>query len=78
MPARAWSRPSSNRTTRCWTPGCAATRSPLEALQAGLRAGTLAGAFVPVLAGSAFKNRGVEPLLDAVVDYLPRPGRDES
>ena len=46
----------------------------LDALQAGLRKGTLAGAFVPVLAGSAFKNRGVEPLLDAVVDYLPRPG----
>ncbi len=46
----------------------------VELLQAGLRAGTLAGAFVPVLAGSAFKNRGVEPLLDAVVDYLPRPG----
>jgi len=47
---------------------------PLAALQAGLRAGTLASAFVPVLAGSAFRNRGVEPLLDAVVDYLPRPG----
>ncbi len=47
---------------------------PVESLQAGLRAGTLAGAFVPVLAGAAFKNRGVEPLLDAVVDYLPRPG----
>ncbi len=46
----------------------------LEALQACLRKGTLASAFVPVLAGSAFKNRGVEPLLDAVVDYLPRPG----
>jgi elongation factor G len=46
----------------------------LEALQAGLRKGTLAAAFVPVLAGSAFKNRGVEPLLDAIVDYLPRPG----
>ena len=48
----------------------------LEALQACLRTGTLAGAFVPVLAGSAFKNRGVEPLLDAVVDYLPRPGEN--
>lgn len=47
---------------------------PLESVQAGLRRGTLAGAFVPVLAGSAFKNRGVEPLLDAVVAYLPRPG----
>ena len=46
----------------------------IEALQACLRQGTLAAAFVPVLAGSAFKNRGVEPLLDAVVDYLPRPG----
>jgi elongation factor G len=47
---------------------------PVEALQACLRKGTLAAAFVPVLAGSAFRNRGVEPLLDAVVDYLPRPG----
>ena len=46
----------------------------IDALQACLRKGTLASAFVPVLAGSAFKNRGVEPLLDAVVDYLPRPG----
>ncbi len=46
----------------------------VETLRAGLRTGTLASAFVPVLAGSAFKNRGVEPLLDAVVDYLPRPG----
>jgi elongation factor G len=47
---------------------------PVEALQAALRKGTLASAFVPVLAGSAFKNRGVEPLLDAVVTYLPAPG----
>jgi elongation factor G len=46
----------------------------IAVLQAGLRKGTLASAFVPVLAGSAFKNRGVEPLLDAVVGYLPRPG----
>jgi elongation factor G len=46
----------------------------VDALVAGLRAGTLAAAFVPVLAGSAFRNRGVEPLLDAVVAYLPRPG----
>ncbi|HEY9023555.1 MAG TPA: GTP-binding protein, partial [Burkholderiaceae bacterium] len=45
-----------------------------DVLRALLRKGTLAGAFVPVLAGSAFRNRGVEPLLDAVVDYLPRPG----
>ncbi|RZI80554.1 MAG: elongation factor G [Rubrivivax sp.] len=46
---------------------------PLSALQACIRKGTLSGAFVPVLAGSAFKNKGVEPLLDAVVDYLPSP-----
>ena len=45
-----------------------------EQLRAGIRQGTLSGAFVPVLAGSAFKNRGVEPLLDAVVAYLPAPG----
>ncbi|MGC3963961.1 MAG: elongation factor G [Rhodocyclaceae bacterium] len=45
----------------------------LEMLQACLRRGTIAGAFVPVLAGSAFKNRGIEPLLDAVVDDLPSP-----
>jgi elongation factor G len=38
-----------------------------------IRKGTLAGAFVPVLCGSAFKNKGVEPLLDAVVAYLPSP-----
>ena len=42
-------------------------------LRSCLRRGTLSGAFVPALAGSAFKNRGVEPLLDAVVDYLPAP-----
>ena len=45
-----------------------------ELLRAAIRAGTLAGAFVPVLAGSAFKNKGVEPLLDAIVDFLPAPG----
>ncbi len=45
-----------------------------EALRAGLRAATIAGELVPVLAGSAFRNRGVEPLLDAVVAYLPAPG----
>ncbi len=45
----------------------------VDLLRVGLRKGVLAGAFVPALAGSAFKNRGVEPLLDAVVDYLPSP-----
>lgn len=44
-----------------------------EVLKACIRKGTIAGAFVPVLCGSAFKNKGVQPLLDAVVDYLPSP-----
>ena len=42
-------------------------------LKALIRKGTLAQAFVPVLCGSAFKNKGVQTLLDAVVDYLPSP-----
>ena len=44
-----------------------------EQLKACLRQGTLAGDFVPVLTGTAFKNKGVQPLLDAVVDYMPSP-----
>jgi elongation factor G len=42
-------------------------------LKALIRKGTLNFDFVPVLCGSAFKNKGVQPLLDAVVDYLPSP-----
>ncbi|MFN7397695.1 MAG: elongation factor G, partial [Sandaracinobacter sp.] len=42
-------------------------------LKALIRKGTLAFDFVPVLCGSAFKNKGVQPLLDAVIDYLPSP-----
>ena len=38
-----------------------------------IRKGTLEQAFVPVLCGSAFKNKGVQPLLDAVIDYMPSP-----
>ncbi len=44
-----------------------------ETLKACIRKGTVGGAFIPVLCGSAFKNKGVQPLLDAVVDYLPSP-----
>ena len=44
-----------------------------EMLRRALRAGTLTGRVTPVLAGSAFKNKGVQPLLDAIVDYLPSP-----
>ena len=49
----------------------------VELLQRCIRAGVRKRAFVPVLAGSAFRNRGVEPLLDAVVDWLPAPGERE-
>jgi elongation factor G len=38
-----------------------------------IRKATITGAFFPVLAGSSFKNKGVQPLLDAVIDYLPSP-----
>ena len=44
-----------------------------ETLRRCLRTGTCNLAFVPVMCGSAFKNKGVQPLLDAVVDYLPSP-----
>jgi len=42
-------------------------------LKRGLRAATIAGEVVPVLCGSAFKNKAVQPLLDAIIDYLPSP-----
>lgn len=44
-----------------------------EEIRTALRRGTIAGTIVPVLCGSAFKNKGVQLLLDAVVDYLPAP-----
>ena len=45
----------------------------LEEMRKSIRKSTLALKIVPVLAGSAFKNKGIQPLLDAVVDYLPSP-----
>ena len=44
-----------------------------DELRTTLRTATIAGAVVPVLNGTAFKNKGVQPLLDAVVEYLPSP-----
>ncbi len=45
----------------------------VDDLRQGLRRATISGHLVPVLCGSALKNKGVQPLLDAVVDYLPSP-----
>src|SRR5579864_4409516 len=44
-----------------------------DQIRRAVRAGTLADEITPVLLGSAFKNKGVQPLLDAVIDYLPSP-----
>ena len=46
---------------------------PADVLRAGVRRATLSGALVPVVCGAALRNKGVQPLLDAVVDYLPSP-----
>ena len=45
----------------------------IEMLKAGIRRQTIANKFVPVVGGSAFKNKGVQYLVDAVIDYLPSP-----
>ena len=45
----------------------------VETLKKCIRRGTISYAFVPVICGSAFKNKGVQPLLDAVIDFLPAP-----
>jgi elongation factor G len=45
----------------------------IATLKRCIKAGTISGAFRPVLCGTAFKNKGVQPLLDAVIDYLPSP-----
>ena len=42
-------------------------------IKRAIRKGTIGGDFVPILCGSSFKNKGVQPMLDAVVDYLPSP-----
>jgi len=44
-----------------------------DQIKAAIRKGTIGNVFVPILCGSAFKNKGVQPMLDAVVDFLPSP-----
>jgi elongation factor G len=46
---------------------------PVDKIKSVIRKGTIESKFVPVLCGSSFKNRGVQPLMDAIVDYLPSP-----
>jgi elongation factor G len=46
---------------------------PIADLKAAIRRGTIAGKLNPVVCGSAFKNKGVQPMLDAVIDFLPSP-----
>jgi elongation factor G len=45
----------------------------IEELMAGIRSATIRGLMTPVLCGTAYRNKGVQPLLDAIVDYLPSP-----
>jgi len=49
------------------------TEPSINDIKKCIRSGTIKGNFVPVLTGSAFKNKGVQPLLDAVIDYMPSP-----
>ena len=56
--------------TEAYLEGKVPTEAELKAL---IRKGTINSLFVPILCGSAFKNKGVQPMLDAVVDYLPSP-----
>ncbi len=49
------------------------TQPTVPELKAAIRRATIAGTVIPVLTGSAFKNKGVQPMLDAVVDFLPSP-----
>ena len=74
-PAWPWSRRSPRSTRRSWPFTSNGDPSAISAdkLRAALRRATIAGRAVPVLFGAAFRNKGVQPLLDAVVDFLPSP-----
>ena len=67
------SRPSPRPTTRSWSSYFAGEELTVEEIKHGIRAVTITGEVYPVICGSAFKNKGVQPMLDAVIDYLPSP-----
>ena len=72
--ARSWSTPASRWTTRRWKSTSTDGEPPsAEVLRKCIRKGTITSAFNPVLCGSSYKNKGVQQVLDAVVDYLPAP-----
>ena len=71
--ARRWSRPRRKWTTTLIEKFLGGEPLTNAEIMAALRKGTVEMKLVPMLCGSAFKNKGVQPLLDAVIDYLPSP-----
>ena len=71
--ARSSSRPPSSRTTTRWRSTSRARSRPSRRSSACIRKGTIALDFFPTFCGSSFKNKGVQQVLNAVVDYLPNP-----
>jgi elongation factor G len=69
----SWSKPSPKTTTTFCTSFWKAKRFQPKSCKASLRKSTIGLKLFPVVVGTAFKNKGVQPLLDAVVDYLPSP-----
>ena len=65
--------PPPTSPTRSWRPSSRSRRFPSTPLKAALRKGVIDGELNLVFVGSAYKNKGIQELLDAVVDYLPSP-----